>query len=316
MDYQKLCEGYASYGCQLLSTEDEIKKQMEGSNKGIDYQKLRFVSKCGHASEGYFVNLRYKGTDVNCRKCAYKEISVKATKRNDTGREMEMEHEGFRYIEDILKASFEVKKTNEGCLADCIVRPIGSTEDKWLMIQLKTTQQATYGLYSFALHNNWYEHCVMALICLENRQTWIMDGNIIKHLKSKLNIAIGKSKYNEYLADHNIDELVSKFYETKQLYPEDHCLCPISIQQQQEQIYRRVREDKLPFLSCEYPAIEALKHDFTVNGIKIQEKVATKRKDRSSSYVVAFDKTYKQGMNKYYWLNIPNSNVFYIIPEE
>ena len=83
VDYVKLRETYESYGCKLLSTEEEVNKLMEVKKKSIEYQKLRFESKCGHESEGYLVNLKYKGTGMNCRKCAYKCISVKAKGKDD-----------------------------------------------------------------------------------------------------------------------------------------------------------------------------------------------------------------------------------------
>ena len=83
VDYVKLRETYESHGCKLLSTEEEVNKLMEVKKKSIEYQKLRFESKCGHESEGYLVNLKYKGTGMNCRKCAYKCISVKAKGKDD-----------------------------------------------------------------------------------------------------------------------------------------------------------------------------------------------------------------------------------------
>lgn len=316
VDYVKLRETYESYGCKLLSTEEEVNKLMEVKKKSIEYQKLRFESKCGHESEGYLVNLKYKGTGMNCRKCAYKCISVKAKGKDDKEIGMKIEYEGFVRLRNLIKNDFELEKTCEGCHSDLIIRPYGSQDDEWLMIQLKTTQEPTFGLYSFSLHGNKYDSCIVVSICLENDHMWVIDGPIISHLKSKLNIAVGVSKYDKYKANKDdLSKILSKFYVHKEKFPENLCMCPLSSEQQQEQKYRKIREEKLHFLPFIYPEMEALKYDFQINGINIQEKVATKRKNRPS-FVVDFNKNYKTGMNKFYWIHVPDTQIFYILPEE
>ncbi len=125
--YQNLCTKYAQYGCVLLTTQEEIEELRINNNKNIEHQKLHFLSKCGHESDGYFVNLKGKGTGINCRKCAQiKAIEVRKENMKDQPSNQGIEYESFQYIRNMINAEFEVVKTNEGCIADFIVRPIGN----------------------------------------------------------------------------------------------------------------------------------------------------------------------------------------------
>ena len=75
--------------------------------------------------------------------------------------------------------------------------------------------------------------------------------------------------------------------------------------------------------------VEGLKYDFTINGYKVQEKVAGVRKDRSNSYWISFYcnnskiekkrqyKSYAKGDNSFYWIWLEdNPKEFYLFPEE
>lgn len=78
---------------------------------------------------------------------------------------MNLEYKGYLFMKDALKDKFIVEKTHEGCLSDMIVKPIDEQEDRWLMIQLKTTTQPTYTLYSFFINNKDYSGCALVCIC-------------------------------------------------------------------------------------------------------------------------------------------------------
>ena len=49
----------------------------------------------------------------------------------------------------------------------------------------------------------------------------------------------------------------------------DLCLIPIALSQQQELIYRKYREDKIPFLKYKYPLIDSGRTDFMINDFNI-----------------------------------------------
>jgi hypothetical protein len=330
--YQELCDKYKLYGCELITTKQEIDELLENSNKSVYYQKLHFMSKCGHESDGYLINLIGKGTGVNCRKCARAIMTQKQKENRKEGKQsgLELEYEGFKYIREIINKDFEVVKTNEGCIADFIVRPIGSNEDEWLMIQLKTTRKPSFGLYCFRTHGNDYSNCVMVMICLDDKKTWILDGKLTVGLKTNLNIGIGNSKYNEFMVNNNSIDILNKFYESKDLFEREVCIYPQSPCQQQEQDYRRIIGNELSFLNYTYPEEEGLKHDFLINDKKVQEKVCsiTTKKNGNKFYLAALYnnngkidgirqfKSYKKGENDFYWIWIKGERCFYVIPEK
>jgi hypothetical protein len=330
--YQELCDKYDKYGCKLLTTEAEIDGLMNGSNKSVQYQKLHFVSKCGHESDGYLVNLIGKGTGINCNKCARAIITQKQKDNHKEGKQsnLSLEFEGFKYIREVINKDFEVVKTNEGCISDFIVRPIDSNEDEWLMIQLKTTRKPSFGLYSFKVCGKDYSKCVMVLICIEDKKTWILDGELTVGLKSGLNIGIGNSKYNEFMVKNNSIDILNKFYESKYLFGKEECMYPQAPNQQQEQEYRKIIGTELSFLNYIYPEEEGLKYDFLINDKKVQEKVCsiTTKTNGNKFYVAALYnnngkiegvrqyKSYKKGENDFYWIWIKGERCFYVIPEK
>lgn len=64
-------------------------------------------------------------------------------------------------------------KTNEGCLADMVVKPKDSHENKWLKLQLKCVSQASSGIYSFRITND-YTGCLIVLMCVKDNKLWLM----------------------------------------------------------------------------------------------------------------------------------------------
>ena len=161
MDYTDLQKRFTEKGCTLLTTSEEI-TALIGTKKSVAHLKLKFTSKCGHESEGYLTNLSGKGTGVNCRDCARHISSQKLRDNIQNGNPsgLELEFQGYTYLNGILEKSFEVKKTNEGCLADFVLRPLENKTDDWLMIQLKTTSKPSFGAYKYGMHGNNYEKCV------------------------------------------------------------------------------------------------------------------------------------------------------------
>lgn len=331
MDYEKLVEEFKKCDCTLLSTEDEINALMkETTKKSVYHYKLRYIPKCGHEAQGYFTNMKYKDTDILCPECSRK-ISVERVKdfyKNNKVRSMEIENEGYNYLKNIMEKTFDIVKTNEGCLADFIVRPAHVETDEWLKVQIKTTcMVSTNKLYGFSMVGKTYPHCLIVCVCLADKRTWILDGDTLPILKSKLNIGAGKSKYSQYevLEETEICKTFTKSYTTKILFPEKECMIPISVQQQQEQMYRQMREKITPFVYV-YPEMEGLKYDFKVGELKFQEKVCSIPKP--NWYIVGLYtnsghrgakrifKAYKKGDNDFYWLWLKDTQVFYVIPEE
>jgi hypothetical protein len=106
-------------------------------------------------------------------------------------------------------------------------------------------------------------------------------------------------------------------------------MLPQSIYQQRELEIQQKRYDKFPFLDFQKPQYNQSYYDFIINGNKVQEKVAVQVKKRVDKYVVCLYRSsnqktmsdkrkyqpYMLGMNGFYWVNIPDTNTFYIFPE-
>lgn len=331
MNYEKLVDDLKIYECTLLSTKEEIEVLLEDNpKKSLDFQKVRFVSKCGHEAQGYFVNVKSKGTGVLCKECS-KTASSKKLKdfvKDSKIRSLEIENEGYNYMKNVVKDIFDVVKTNEGCLADFIIRPVGVQSDDWLKIQLKTTLDQSLGLYGFAMKGKSYPNCLIVCVCLGDKRTWILDGDTIPFLKGNLNIGAGNSsKYSKYeVNETKMCEVFTDMYKTKPLFTESECLIPISDQQKQEHMYRQIRETQVPF-AYTYPEIEGLEYDFKIGEIKFQEKVCSIYKPNWFAAALCTNdggnrkagrkyKAYKKGENDFYWLWLKDTKMFYVIPED
>jgi hypothetical protein len=156
----------------------------------------------------------------------------------------------------------------------------------------------------------------------------MINGNDLPKIKS-ITIGSKRSKYSQYEVE-NLYETVQTFYNTLPKRSIHAINVPIGANQQREQDYRRKREIYLPYLEYIYPEREGLEYDFIVNGMKVQEKVATEMKTRcvgnNTAYSVLIERCkmsknvrerylYAQGDNDYYWINIPDTTKFFLIPE-
>lgn len=219
-------------------------------------------------------------------------------------------------------------KTNEGCLADFIIKPVNFLGNKWLMVQLKVTTKAQFGQYCFTIGGKNYDKCVMALTCLDEAKTWVLDGTMAS-TKSNLNIGMQKSKYDQFSVSTDICQVFRQFYNDKELFGKSQCMVPISKCQQQEQVYRSLIHNELQFLKMVLPESEGLKHDFLINEFKVQEKVCSvsTRQNGTKCYTASLYnnngkvqgkriyKRYKLGENDFYWIWIKGQRCFFVIPE-
>lgn len=223
----------------------------------------------------------------------------------------------------------KIIKTEEGCTSDVIVKPLNVENDEWLRIQVKTTLDICHDLYTFNLGNNKYIDHVILCHCINKNKYWLIPYIEVMHIKNKLNIGqTSCSKYFKY--EVNEDSLINTFndyYQKMKLFTCKECMIPPNILQQKELIFKQRREEAFTFLKFERPRYNQSFYDFVVNGVRVQEKVATLRKDRKNTYVIFLYRSlsnngrnmkyqpYKQGMNSYYWIHIPETNIFYVIPD-
>lgn len=323
--YADLKALFESKDCKLLTTEDEINKV----NK-ISHSKVLFTAKCGHNNEVFVTNFKQKSSGVLCKNCVKQIVKDKLTEKKINNQEASwttvQECQVIEKIQDLLKNNIHFEKTNEGCLSDCIIKPINIVEDKWLRIQVKTTLDVCHNLYSFALKNNMYTNHIVLCHCINQNKYWLIPHNVISKLKNNLNIGLtAKSVYHIYeVNEDTLFQQLIEYYKDTILYGYNECMEPTSKNQQNEIVYQQRRIEAFPFLCFEKPQYNQSYYDFKINDIPIQEKTAVKCKNKKNSFIVCLYRSsqrtkfqfYKFGMNKYYWIHVPDSYKFFIFPEE
>ncbi len=329
--YEDLVKKFQDKNCELTTTEDEFCLLNNLYNC-----KFSFKASCGHYNTVTLTNFVHKGSGVICKDCMKERVThklVEFNKNNDkpASKSFVQESDVFNKFNNLLSSELDIIKTHEGCSADFIIKPKNIEEDKWMGIQLKTTQGICHNLYSFKLHingnktNNKYENMIILCHCVSDNSTWLIPFDKISHIKNSLNIGLTeKSVYNKYKTEiEKVSEMLITYYEIMQLDISNNFMIPKNIYQQREIEYRKIREEYCNFLSFEYPEIEQCYYDFKINNKNIQEKVSLKKQNRKNSYIVYMfrsncnerKKHYLLGMNDYYWIHIPKSDIFYILPE-
>lgn len=309
--------------CKLLGDENnyiiqKIKKKI----------KVKYIAACGHENIVQFDNFKYKNSGIKCPKCITTENSISKRKcQNITNDGQSIWHNiediSIEYLREIFKNNYELKRTEEGCLADFAIRNNNSMEDKWLPIQLKVTNYESKFGYSFNCSKK-YKDCVILLLCWFNKKIWILNGNEIT-INKRITIGIKKSKYDIFECKDKNDVIIrlNQYLNSYFLNNINNINKPISIFCQKEQKFKKIRE-QITFLHFIYPERTYLPYDFMINNYKIQEKVSTKCKkvkcacqtiiSRSKDRSTMKKRYYKEEDNDYYWINHYNENDFYIIP--
>lgn len=320
--YETIKDAFSIENCQLLTTEQEYEE-----NQMRVKSKYRIVSSCGHETEVCFDSFRSFKTGRNCKACTRLQISAKLKEASlNLNR---TEYEGFCIIESRIKHMFDVQKCVEGTRADFGIRPKGMDLDAWLPIQLKTTQKPSKLLrnnYSFSTgkKRNAYSDMLIACVCISDQKIWLFEGCQVP--TTRITIGAKQSMYdkNQMTTDEMLVKFLRSAYADGKLNQSMSVLnCPQSPHQQNEQLFRRRRQEKIPGLQFTYPLQEALPYDFIVDGYKVQEKVATiciKPRSNVKWYGINLNKRcgvfYHKGESDYYWINIPDTNLFYLLPED
>jgi hypothetical protein len=329
--YQKLVECFESKGCKLLLTDEEFEKSFDN----VKVPKVKYTASCGHEHEVHINVFKSRDTGIVCPSCKSKEIGI--MKRGNATRTSEgqslfcaYEDQCLMYLKEAM-TTFECVKTSDGCLADMAVRPTEVHEDKWMPVQIKTTQRNGKG-YSFHCTDK-YDSLLIICMCWTDKRTWFFDGGVMK--QTKISIGKNSSKYDDNLVKQNtFQETTLKYYNDLPKVPLEQLMIPISLNQQLEHEFRKHRETKIDFLTFRYPNKSNLVYDFMLNGKKVQEKVCTRRTRGRSGVVVGLFKnggkfnnreeyisskynkvSYEQGDNDLYWLHTHDKQYFYVLPE-
>ena len=175
--------------------------------------------------------------------------------------------------------------------------------------------------------NNDYSDIVVCCIAISEERFWLLDDEDIPKISC---IGISKkntttvSKYDKFeCPKSDVSTKLMEMFERVKLLDKKTALTPISDSCRKELKYRLLREERMPFINFEYPTIQTSVYDFTVNGIKVQEKVLIvdpKYQSLTANFSKAGGKgkqkiPYEEGDNDFYWFHYQDTLMFYMIPE-
>ena len=322
--YEEVTDLFKENDCKLITKKEEYE-----SFKGDKHAcVLKFIASCTHYNTVTLTNFKYKRSGLICKECMCKKVSNKLKQKNkglDESIHQEQEYLGVQMLTKVISDEFEVAKTNEGCVADMLIKPRYEPSDKWCLIQIKTTKQLCHDLYTFSFQKKDYQNCCIICICIDENKKWIIDNSMVIG-KSKLNIGKTiRSEFHRYMVtDDQVIEHLHRWYSQNPRYRFTYGMQPKSPNQQIEQQFRSFRGRSIPYLQYVYPVVDGRKTDFKVNEFKVQEKVASRQKDKVWGYIVhlhrssrcAQHKCYNKGDNDFYWVwLVDDLSMFFIFPE-
>jgi hypothetical protein len=325
--YLYLCDVMKKNGCDIITTLEEYNLKRQFSKNTC--VKVNYKASCGHVHDVFSNSFIGRLSGVKCPSCKSKEnANKKKGKMNTEDGQcifMKQEDDAIEYITNIIHNDFIVKKMTEGCLADFAIKPKNINEDKWLMIQMKTTEKPLRD-YGFNCSGK-YHDCAILCVCLSDKRMWLLNGNEIT-VSKKIGIGLKKSKYSiNEITRETIVKKLTEYYDTLPLSSYDVINVPISICQQKEQEYRMFYQNKCDFLPFEYNEKSNMVYDFKINNFKVQEKIGSYHRGRNGLIIFTLHKNngtidgirklqaYKVGDNDFYWLNFPDKRYFYVLPE-
>ena len=324
--YENVVEEFNKRGCLLLNTKEEYYQITKAACKS-NY-RLNYTASCGHNHIVFYNVFKSRGTGIKCPSCVNKKIASdtkEKMKNNEITKicTVEQEFNFIQILKELVKNEFDIIKGFDGCLVDIILKPKNILENKWIGIQVKTTNKR-HLTYSFHMNNN-YKDCLLLFYCCEDESMWLIPENTILD-QTKVSIGYNKSKYNIYkINKESIFEKLNEYYQTTSKFTFEELDTPINIYQQREKEFRKFREEKVDYIKFEYENMEATVYDFKIGIFKIQEKV-TKISDKENRYIFCMCKNngngkhnqiqYDIGDNDFYWLNCENKQIFFVIPEK
>jgi hypothetical protein len=325
--YENIVEEFNKRNCKLLTTKEEHIEILKLAKKSIF--RLNYTASCGHNHIVFYNVFKSRGTGVICPTCKSKEngiIKKNKIQNNEVSKTytIEQEHAFIMKFCELVCNYFEIKKAYDGCIVDLIFKPKNIVEDKWVGIQVKTTNNK-HLTYSFHINNN-YKDCLLLFYCCEDENMWLVPENVITNQIS-ISIGYNKSKYNIYkINKQDIIDKLHEYYQITSKFTFDKLDTPGCIYQQREKEFRKCREEKIDFINFEYPNMEGTVYDFKIGNLKIQEKVTKTSEDNKCAFQLCKNNgtinkkqnqiQYDIGDNDFYWLNSDNRKTFFVIPEK
>lgn len=152
--FQIVLKEFSEAGCTLLTTEEEYEaKRKELKTTSLQGIRFNFIGICNHPSSAVFTNFKTRRTGLYYKSSVKKNFFKKMPARNSDSN-MECEKQSIELLFNSISEVFDCKKTKEGCLADVLIRPKGSFEDNWILIQVKSTNKMVHKMYSSIFNSN------------------------------------------------------------------------------------------------------------------------------------------------------------------
>lgn len=319
--YDRIIGEFEEKGCKLLTTKEEFLSPENLQQRNLYKIKLRYIALCNHEHNVFYNVFKYQNSCTKCPKCWSRENGLRTKKMyevNEVSKIYTLENENsiIQKINDKISIIFDVHKAFDGCLVDMMIKPKTITEDKWIGIQVKTTNANCSG-YNYHINNS-YKNCLILCYTIRDNRLWIFPENVISGI-TKITIGKKKSKkYGQYeiIFDNIIDVLIN-LYENTSKFEYDVLNTPINIYQKREQDFRKFRESMLPQFEYKCDELEGTEYDFFLNGLKIQEKVCQKNNKGACMFFLQRNqkRCYALGDNDFYWLNSSDKDYFLVIPE-
>ncbi len=326
-NYNKIHDFCNENAILLLTSFNEFEnKRNLVLKKSYNYVRIDFIGTCGHPSSAVVTNFLTRKTGFVCKECVRQKSKISIKNKSATANAIETD--AIKIINIYLSNTYNIIKTKEGCRADLIIQKKGDI-DKYIPIQVKSTEQMSHKMYSFRKINKDYNNMIIVCVCTSENKIWVFPHKDVAHLEY-LNIS-SRSKYNKYMINDNnlLNLYIEKHVGTCYTNKLTEFMTPICEFQKREQEYVGKREKIINYLKYEYPEIQNTPTDFIVNGKKVQEKVGGLCKNRGIDVLVIYlsshngkkennkrkFRTYRLGENDYYWIHSSIDERFWIIPE-
>jgi hypothetical protein len=327
--YEVVEERFNEQGLTLITTEKEYEEK-----RLLLCDNITYIAQCGHERTSRIGSV-LRMEQFECLKCTQvrvsKTLQENATTEDGIASGNYLEYQALCLLKENVQDVFEVKKLGCGTLADCAVRPLGNTENEWLPIQLKSTKHKNKrNIYSFDFRKKDYSGMIVICSVINDKRYFIYEGSEVKG-KATIRISLNekrlKKEYESEVSAVMIKTKLMKYYDTYTLTSYECLNKPLCKTHKRESEFIFHRETNLSFLPFEYPEIDNLVYDFTINNFKVQEKVCqiyhkcdnaivsiiTKNSKRKNGKLTRGP--YYKGDNDFYWFHHPDKKMFYLIPE-
>lgn len=311
--------------CKMITTKHHFMELNMGTRN-----KIKVIGKCQHEFEMKYWD--FKNGTALCPQCINIHRSITRTDFYTDNKDYSqtVEVNATNIFRECFSNDFDIIRI-PSCLADILIKPKEITDDIWLPIQLKSTNQKDSGCrYKFDIKRNDYTNTVLVCVCVSENKFWIFRGIDIPK-RNAINIYSktedSKSIHNNtFVSNDNLVSHMKKLYnESTITESKDILSVPLAPKHKLEYKYKLIREEKFnKIINFEYQDADSFVYDFIVNQLKVQEKVAFPEKNYPYMYRVNLRKVktqtskmpYNENDNDVYWFHIVDTNIFYIIPNE